>query len=668
MIWVSAVGFDNPRTGAFIYGYNPKVSGDCRHVAFESRHRYVDLDTDDALDVYRADLDDSFQAHDPKLVTITATGGKATAGGYAPAISDSGRYVAFISKSTDIVPGITGAYGGNGYVFLTDLQTSTIKRISEGPNGEEPLGALAPDSVVAFGGDRFVAYSSTATNLAHDVGQNVGIAEVFLYDLESNRTVLVSASSSGRLAYTSNWGPSVSEDGQTVAFLSYDPTLDDAAHVGDVANEVGAQGGVNVYVRHRHDHRTTLVSVDSEWNASTGVVGDPFNTEHPSLSADASYVVFGASDGISKANDRNDVADVYGRGSDHGNCYKYVALGDSYSSGEGTANYDLGTDSFKGNVITSHLDSYYNVDACHRSPHAYSRLGVDAWEEIGLQDILHVACSGAVMANVNQEFQYDEGRQIQWVYRNRESLQLVSLSIGGNDAGFGDVGLACATGGCPAWLDHPKAGAQCLTRRGITQNVECGKKTDVANLVPLLAQTYSNIHQEAPNAQIAVLDYPRAVTRNSQATGCGFGVCFNRVPLPGLPTIIGCSGDWTCPVLSAICGNIPGFTYKDLGLSPPTVAYSQMFEDAIDAAVKSATKLALKQWRHVDRNVSKRAIGLVEVRDAVKCHEICSRNEWINFATADGHDMFHPNSDGNASMNAALKGYLFGYRPANTCR
>jgi hypothetical protein len=93
-----------------------------------------------------------------------------------------------------------------------------------------------------------------------------------------------------------------------------------------------------------------------------------------------------------------------------------------------------------------------------------------------------------------------------------------------------------------------------------------------------------------------------------------------------------------------------------------------MFEDAIDAAVKSATKLALKQWRHVDRNVSKRAIGLVEVRDAVKCHEICSRNEWINFATADGHDMFHPNSDGNASMNAALKGYLFGYRPANTCR
>ena len=97
---------------------------------------------------------------------------------------------------------------------------------------------------------------------------------------------------------------------------------------------------------------------------------------------------------------------------------QYVALGDSYSSGEGTGNYLPGTDD----------PSLF--DTCHRSPHAYGPL-LDTERRLG--SIVFAACSGAVtddmyvanLSNPNEPPQFS---------RLSSSTKIVTLTIGGNDA------------------------------------------------------------------------------------------------------------------------------------------------------------------------------------------------------------------------------------------
>jgi cysteine-rich repeat protein len=658
IIWIAHNGEHNRYPLRSIYGRHPVLSDNCRYLAYESTHQYDGRDTDTISDVYITDLGPEFAdsrlsppfIRGTTLVSITSSGGKSTGGGFGPAISRDGRYVAFVSKGTDIVPGITGAAGANGYVFVMDTSTNTVTLVSKARDGSEPNFPLVYNPTIGFGGNRYIAYASSATNLTPEAVHNP--SNVFLYDMEIRRSVLVSAASSGHLSSGSNWGPSVSDDGDTVAFLSDDPNLDDPAHPGDLATEQGSDGTVadNVYVRHRHDRRTTLVT--------PGASANPFTTNDvPAVSADGSYVAF-ASDAPLSSKDENNVNDIYGRGTDHGNCYKWVALGDSYSSGEGTKDYDLGTDNYKGNIVTSHLDKWFDTDSCHRSAHAYSRLGIDNWHGIGPNDLLHVACSGAVMENILGVLQYDEVPQIEWVRRNAESLQLITMSIGGNNAGFGDVGMACGTGSCPSWPES---------------------KLKVTALMPQWLDTYAEIHNAAPNARIVILNYPRAVDWNSNATGCAFGVCQVTagsppyIPPSGFESFIGCSGDWTCAFAQAACELVPNLpplssgTYRDLGIGPTTVAFALKFEDYLNARIRKAVHTSLRNFRKADRQTPKDAITMVDLSNAVRGHEVCSQDEYINYLTADGHDLFHPNVKGNEAMNRFLKGALFGCKVGKTC-
>jgi hypothetical protein len=102
----------------------------------------------------------------------------------------------------------------------------------------------------------------------------------------------------------------------------------------------------------------------------------------------------------------------------------YVALGDSYSSGEGVPPFFAGTDG-PGNH-------------CHRSPRAYAYvLGA----RYGMTPRFY-ACSGAVTANITTSFQDDQPPQLTREGVD-ETADLMTLTIGGNDAGFSDTLKAC---------------------------------------------------------------------------------------------------------------------------------------------------------------------------------------------------------------------------------
>lgn len=140
---------------------------------------------------------------------------------------------------------------------------------------------------------------------------------------------------------------------------------------------------------------------------------------------------------------------------------RYVALGDSYSSGTGTR-------------------TYTNA-ACQRSNSAYPALLAAARPNTALT---FVACSGATTADVL-------ANQISSV---TASTKLVSISIGGNDAGFADVLTECAL---PAWASN------CAAKVAAAQSYITGTLPAKLNAV------YAQIKSRAPSAKVAVMGYPR---------------------------------------------------------------------------------------------------------------------------------------------------------------
>ncbi|WP_353509562.1 SGNH/GDSL hydrolase family protein [Intrasporangium sp.] len=140
----------------------------------------------------------------------------------------------------------------------------------------------------------------------------------------------------------------------------------------------------------------------------------------------------------------------------------YVALGDSYSSGTGTRTYiNDGT-------------------SCFRSVYAYPSL--DA-AQLGLS-LTFRACSGAKVADVTTT-------QLSAL---TTSTAYVTISVGGNDAGFADVLTECAL---PGWMSNCNGAID-------------GAQSIITNVLPgRLSTLYTSIRSKAPNARVIVVGYPR---------------------------------------------------------------------------------------------------------------------------------------------------------------
>jgi lysophospholipase L1-like esterase len=152
---------------------------------------------------------------------------------------------------------------------------------------------------------------------------------------------------------------------------------------------------------------------------------------------------------------------------------KYVALGDSYSSGTGAG-------------------SYGNSGSCKRSANSYPQLWANANAP---SSFAFVACSGADTADVTAS-------QIGSV---TSDTALVTISIGGNDAGFADVMTDCNLGSDSA----------CVSRNQQAQ-------TYARNTLPgRLNAVYGQIDSRAPNAHVVVLGYPLIYQLGG---GCSIGL------------------------------------------------------------------------------------------------------------------------------------------------
>ena len=136
--------------------YNPKMSADGALVAFTSAAtNLVAGATGDGENVYLRDVKAG-------TTTRVSPGSGSGSGGSAspPSLSADGRFVAYASAAATLVPGDPNNAPD---VFVFDRTAGTTERVSVGPGGTE--GNRASDGPAISGDGRFVAFSSDATNL-----------------------------------------------------------------------------------------------------------------------------------------------------------------------------------------------------------------------------------------------------------------------------------------------------------------------------------------------------------------------------------------------------------------------------------------------------------------------------------------------------------------------
>jgi Tol biopolymer transport system component len=137
--------------------YSAAISSDGRYVAFDSNAtNFFASDSNGGSDIFVRDL----QAATTTLVSVSSSGTQGHNLSLVPSISGDGRYVSFYSYATDLVPGDTN---GCGDVFVHDRQTGQTTRVSVDSNGMQGNGPSYKSSLSADG--RFVAFTSDASNL-----------------------------------------------------------------------------------------------------------------------------------------------------------------------------------------------------------------------------------------------------------------------------------------------------------------------------------------------------------------------------------------------------------------------------------------------------------------------------------------------------------------------
>ncbi|MGH2591221.1 MAG: TolB family protein [Actinomycetota bacterium] len=279
---VSSDGLPGDRVSRF-----PSMSADGRFVAFESEAtNLVPRDTNGAPDIFVRDL----QAGVTVRVSVKSNGTQVRRGGFFPKVSADGNTIGFQSFATKLVPGDTN---GNNDSFVHSLQTGETTRVSVASDGSEANGNSFTPRLSADG--HLVSFASQASNLVSDDGNARG--DVFLHDLHTRQTTLVSVASDGGAANGESSFSSLSPDGRFVAFTS----LADDLVLGDT------NGTRDVFVRDLQTGETTRASVASGGAESDG----PSDSSAASLSADGRFVSFTSFASNLVVGDTNEVRDAF---------------------------------------------------------------------------------------------------------------------------------------------------------------------------------------------------------------------------------------------------------------------------------------------------------------------------------------------------------------------
>jgi hypothetical protein len=193
------------------------LSGNGRFIAFESAaSNLVPGDTNGAKDVFVRDL----VAHVTTRVSVASDGTERTADSVVGDISDDGERIVFASRGAFVAEDTNQCDDAGTMVNCTDVYvhyraTGQTTRVSVASDGTQANRGAGSPTITADG--RFVGFISSSTNLV--AGDTNGVADAFLHDRITHTTVRISLGAEGQQAAAAVSRMALSKDGRTVAFV-----------------------------------------------------------------------------------------------------------------------------------------------------------------------------------------------------------------------------------------------------------------------------------------------------------------------------------------------------------------------------------------------------------------------------------------------------------------
>jgi hypothetical protein len=318
----------------------PSISGGGRFVAFQSNaSNLVPGDLNGVRDIFVRDR----KNHTTKRISVSSPEANAASG--APSLSADGRFVAFDSLATTLVPGDTN---GVSDVFVRDRKLGTTRRMSRSSAGAQANGL---SSYAAISGDgRFVAFSSDATNFVG--GDTNSVGDIYVRDRKTNKTSRVSVRSGGGQANSDSYYPVLSGGGRYFAFESNATNL--------VSGDSNAAS--DIFLRDRKTGKTRRVSVGSGGSQGNLAAYDS------AISGDGRVVAFTSNATNLVGGDSNLSGDVFVRDRLTGKT-KRVSVSSTGGQGNmGGGPAELSTDgrfvafaSFSSNLVGGDTNLFYDI-------------------------------------------------------------------------------------------------------------------------------------------------------------------------------------------------------------------------------------------------------------------------------------------------------------------
>lgn len=204
-------------------------------------------------------------------VSVNSDDSQGNQDSHAPSISTDGQFIAFDSAATNLA----GATCNNGFnqVYVRDRTAGTTRCVSVNSNDNQGNQDSHAPSISSDG--QFIAFDSAATNLAGGKCNN-GFNHIFVRNRTTGTTTCVSVNSNGTEGNGDSFDPSISSNGQMVAFHSSATNLTARC----------TNGNSHVYVHDLTNGQTRCVSVDSNENQGDG------NSDLAKISGDGLFVAF----------------------------------------------------------------------------------------------------------------------------------------------------------------------------------------------------------------------------------------------------------------------------------------------------------------------------------------------------------------------------------------
>jgi hypothetical protein len=270
------------------YTGTPAISGDGRYVAFQSLASIlVPGDTNGRLDVFVHDRVTGTK----ERVSVDSAGNEANHNSWRPAMSGDGRFVAFMSVASNLAPGDTN---GVTDIYLHDRVTGATEWVSVDDVGEQPPNREFGYPSVSDDG-RFVAFQTNAGLVPEDWNWT---SDIYVRDRQTGTITWVTV---GTAATETSYAPALSGDGRFVAFYSYAGSL--------VPGDTNL--AADIFVHDLSTGSTTRASVDSAGNQGNGP-----SSYAPAISADGRFVAFHSEASNLTAGDTNASDDIFVRDRD----------------------------------------------------------------------------------------------------------------------------------------------------------------------------------------------------------------------------------------------------------------------------------------------------------------------------------------------------------------